>query len=341
MSVFFLGAVSAIVSLLATAGVRHLAIRCNALDVPDPKKGKLHPVATPLWGGVGLLLAFVVLVAGIEGIAGFFTQGNLEPLAFWSFLFGILVLLLGGMLDDVVTLPPKYSVIFPLGSATLVALGGMGVAHVTNPLGGVIPVIAWIIPVITFCWVLCTTYTTKILDGVDGLVTVLGLVGSGLIGALALMPQWYQPDIALLSWMFFGALLGFFVWNAPPAKIFLGEGGSTGIGFTLGCLAIMGGSKFATLLLILGFPALDIAYVMFSRIQSGQSPFRGGDGRHFHSALRRRGFTSLQILFIYAGVALSFGLLTLILSPKEKLLALGVLFLGTLWTLVTFPRTRA
>lgn len=321
-------------------GVRALAYRFGVLDVPALPK-KAHAVPTPLWGGVAPVLAFVVLAAAVEVGTHFFSAGTLSSRTLWGFFGGLLLLLVGGMWDDVRSLSPKVSFLFPAGAALLAVAAGMGVSKLTNPFGDAFVIASGVSAIMTFVWLLCVTYTTKLLDGVDGLVTGVGLVGAGMIAALALSVRWYQPDIALLSLLFFGVLLGFFVWNVAPAKIFLGEGGSTAVGFTLAALSVMGGSKFATLLLVVGLPALDVAFVMTRRVLAGRSPFSGGDGFHFHTVLQRRGWSSLQIVGLYMATSCAFGATTLIFASWEKLLALAVLGLGALGAMIFFSRSSS
>jgi UDP-N-acetylmuramyl pentapeptide phosphotransferase/UDP-N-acetylglucosamine-1-phosphate transferase len=171
-------------------------------------------------------------------------------------------------------------------------------------------------------------YTTKFLDGVDGLAASVSSVGAAMVMMLALSAAYFQPDVALLSAVCLGALLGFLAWNLPPASIFLGEGGSTFVGYALGTLAVISGGKLATLLLVIGIPLLDVAWVVVRRFRAGGLPavFRG-DRRHLHHRLRDLGLSDRAIVFAYAVVAAAFGLAALVLQSREKLAALGLLAL--------------
>jgi UDP-GlcNAc:undecaprenyl-phosphate GlcNAc-1-phosphate transferase len=315
----------------------NLAQQWKVLDVPALPK-KVHDVPTPLWGGVAPFLLFILFAGVVELTTGFFTSGSLASQTLWGFFGALLILVGGGMWDDVKALPPRVSFLFPFLAALLAVAAGMGVSKVTNPFGGAFVVASSLSVVITFLWLLGVTYTTKLLDGVDGLATGVGMVGAVMIAALTLSERWYQPDIALLSLLFFAVLLGFFLWNSAPAKIFLGEAGSTAIGFTLGALAVMGGSKFATLLLVVGLPALDVAFVMVRRILVRRSPFQGGDGFHFHTVLRKCGWSARKIVALYMATAFIFGATTLLFVSWQKLLALAVLGGGALVAMIVFAR---
>lgn len=332
----FLLCVFALSALGVFWGIR-IATHFGVLDLPAlPKKNHARP--TPLWGGVVPLSLFILAGICIELITGFFSSGTLSQLTLWGLFTALVFLLIGGMWDDVRSLPPRVSFLFPALGALIAIAAGMGVSKVTNPFGDPFIITSTVSAIITFTWLLCVTYTTKLLDGVDGLVTGVGMVGAGMIAALALTERWYQPDIALLALLFFAVLFGFFLWNVAPAKVFLGEAGSTGVGFTLGALSIMGGSKFATLLLVVGLPALDVAFVMVRRILAGRSPFHGGDGLHFHTVLQRCGWSARKIVLLYMSTALLFGITTLLFSSWQKLLLLIVLGILTLFSMIFFSR---
>jgi UDP-GlcNAc:undecaprenyl-phosphate GlcNAc-1-phosphate transferase len=176
----------------------------------------------------------------------------------------------------------------------------------------------------TVAWLMGMTYTTKFLDGIDGLVSGITVIGALVIGAVSVMQEVAQPDTALLALMVAGAFAGFLLFNAFPARVFLGEGGSTMAGFLLGTLAIISGGKIATTLLILGLPILDAAVVLIRRVLSGKSPTTA-DRSHLHFKLLDIGLTQRQTVLFFWLIAALFGVSTLVLRGPEKLAALGVL----------------
>ncbi|EKD79227.1 MAG: glycosyl transferase family protein, partial [uncultured bacterium] len=136
-----------------------------------------------------------------------------------------------------------------------------------------------------------------------------------------------QPETAIVAFIFAGACLGFLVWNVSPAKIYLGEGGALLVGFMLGILAIMSGSKVATALLILGLPMLDVLAVIIRRVFiEHKSPFTG-DLFHLHYQLQDKGWNDRYIVLIYYVITAGFGVSTLVLSGSAKVIALGMLLL--------------
>ncbi|MEZ7821087.1 MAG: MraY family glycosyltransferase, partial [Patescibacteria group bacterium] len=178
----------------------------------------------------------------------------------------------------------------------------------------------------TFCWILGTTYTTKVLDGVDGLVSGVAGIGFMIIGFLCMGNVVHQPDTALISFLIAGCYFGFLIFNFNPAKIFLGESGSTIAGFLLGSLAIIAGGKIAITLLVLSVPIIDFLIVIISRILSGKSPFKG-DRRHLHYRLRNIGLNDRQVVFVIYGITIFFGSIGLITNSLLKFWAIISAFL--------------
>ena len=170
-------------------------------------------------------------------------------------------------------------------------------------------------------------YTTKLLDGVDGLVSGVSAIGAFVIFLFTMTAKYYQPDIGLAALILSAACFGFLVFNWHPAKIFLGEGGSLFLGFILGALAIISGGKIAIALLIMGIPILDVVWTIIRRLAAGNNPFRFADRRHLHFRLLDAGLGPRKTVLTYYGFSLLFGLAALFLQSRGKLMAIGVLVL--------------
>jgi UDP-GlcNAc:undecaprenyl-phosphate GlcNAc-1-phosphate transferase len=326
-------------SCLATPLVRRLASVSGAVDRPDGVR-KAHGRTVSLLGGLA------VLVGVTAGIAVALAAGGLPgPHIKAKYLIGISLaaaaLIFGGALDDRLNLKPKHQILFPLLAAAIVIVSGIGVAYITNPFGGQISLdsvkftavwwegipyrVTLFADIFTFCWLMGMSYTTKFLDGLDGLVAGVTVIGALVIAGVCFMQDVAQPDTALLSLAVAGAFLGLLVFNFPPASIFLGEGGSVLAGFLLGTLAIISGGKIATALLILGLPIFDAALVIVRRVASGKSPV-AGDRSHLHFRLLELGLTGRQTVLFYYFVAAWAGTATLVLRGSAKVVALGALF---------------
>ncbi len=321
-------ALSFVLSLLATRLVERLARALGVLDHPtSPRKIHAHPM--PLLGGLAIYGTIAILVGVLLATSRALTSGEITTMHYVGFLLGGLILMVGGFLDDRYELPPRFAWIAPvLAAATAIAFG-IQVEKLTNPFGGVIYLAAWQSNVLVFVWLLLVMFTTKFLDGLDGLATGVSAIGTLMVMLLALTAAYFQPDVALLAAVALGALLGFLVWNFHPARIFLGESGSTFVGFLLGTLAVISGGKLATALLVLAIPLLDVIWVVARRVaRGGLAAAAKGDKKHLHHRLLDLGWSQRRIVLTYYALAAAFGILTLFLQSREKLFALGLLTLG-------------
>jgi UDP-N-acetylmuramyl pentapeptide phosphotransferase/UDP-N-acetylglucosamine-1-phosphate transferase len=171
------------------------------------------------------------------------------------------------------------------------------------------------------------------LDGLDGLAAGVGGIAA-LIFALHSLNMG-QYSVALLPLALAGALLGFLPYNFHPARIFLG-GGAPLLGFLLGALSSIGGAKGATLLLVLGIPILDVAWLIVRRLWQGRSPMQGSR-EHLHHRLLDAGLSQPAIVLLYYVFTLLLGGLALVLAaPVYKLIALvvGAIVLGGMFTML-------
>lgn len=339
---YLAGIVACLLVLLLTPLVAAVAHRLGIVDHVRPGR-KVHRRTTPLMGGVGIWLACAGVIAVVLWRSNILTQGEVGVAHYVGLLLAALVLVVGGVVDDRWSLKPLQQIGFPIVAALIAIAGGLGVAKITNPFGGVFlfetmqwhlfwlgahpVVVSWPGDVFVFVWLLGMMFTVKLLDGLDGLATSIGAVGVWIVLLLAGTAAYFQPDVQMLAYIILGALLGFLAWNWHPARIFLGEGGALLIGFLLGALAIISGGKIATLLLVMGVPILDVVWVLWRRWKSGARVSQG-DRRHLHHRLYDLGLTQPQVVLLYAVIALGCGLLTLVLPSVAKLIALGMLGIG-------------
>jgi len=310
-----------VLSWLLTLIVKELALKYKVLDYPDADRHQ-HMKPTPLLGGLGIFLALVIsLYAGRLAIL----SGKLEPSHWFGVLIGATILVIGGIIDDVKKVSPFRQFLFPLLAAIAVVIGGVGIEKITNPFGGFLYFNTWVIPAFSILWLLGMMYTTKLLDGVDGLVSSIGAVGAIVIFLFTMTTRWYQPDIAFAALMLAAACFGFLILNWSPAKIFLGESGALLIGFILGVLSIISGGKIAIALLIMGIPILDVAWTIIRRIVAGKNPFKSADRKHLHFRLLDAGLSPRKTVLAFIITSFIFGLSALFLQSKGKFLSLVVL----------------
>ena len=130
-----------------------------------------------------------------------------------------------------------------------------------------------------------------------------------------------------------GATVGFLPFNFSPARIFMGSSGSFFLGFAVAALGIIGGARLATVMLVLGLPALDVAWLIYMRRRRGLSPGQGGRD-HLHYRLLDKGISERTIVLGYWGFCALFGAMTLLFDDRvfklAALINLGIVALSVL-----------
>jgi len=323
-----------VLSLLLIPVAKRVALKLQIVDKPDFVR-KIHTKPIPLSGGV---VIFAVFFAVIFLFHDQLLVGNLDWHHWLGFFAGSLILIIGGVLDDKYNLKPKYQIIFPLLAIVAVLLGGVEIAKLSNPFGGYfsLSTIAWLSPVFISVWLLGMMYTTKLLDGVDGLVGGVSTIGALVIFLFTITTKYYQPDIAFAALVLAGAILGFLFYNFNPASIFLGEGGSLFLGFALGVLAIISGGKIAIALLVMGIPIFDVAWTILRRVISGKNPFKTADKKHLHHRLLALGLSQRQTVYVFYSLSALFGLSGLFLQSQGKFFALGLIIVLMMILVISF-----
>ncbi|HEU4725792.1 MAG TPA: MraY family glycosyltransferase [Candidatus Eisenbacteria bacterium] len=317
-------------ALLLTPLVRALARRTGYLDHPDARKPHLLP--TPLLGGVAVCGAIVLG----QFLAWQFAGAPIAMPAIGVLWGGALSLLLG-LVDDRRPMRPLGKLIGQLAVAiSLVLWGGAPNLLLSHPLLGVAAIVA----------VVSLLNAVNFLDAMDGIVSALTpITGLGFIGiALA---HGASVDLAL-AWGAVGAAAGFLVYNAPPARIFLGDAGSHFLGFVLATLALQALDSavtwphFAALIVLLAYPLFDVIFVVVTRVASGRPIHVGGVDHTTHRLGRICGRWG-TVAAISAAGALSAGLGIWLWGVKSDLvasLAVSIFGLGYAVFGVWLGRTR-
>ena len=340
----FLGAY--VLAMILTPVIRMRARKMGVLDVPDHGR-KAHGKPIPLLGGLAIFLTItaVVVMSEHQLIGGFLHGKQLAGI-----IVGGLLLVLGGALDDQYKLKPVLQLCFPIAAALCVIASGIGADVITNPLGGILRLDQWHLTVftwhdlpyrltmpgdiVTFVWLLAMMYSTKLLDGLDGLVSGLTVIGAIVIALLALTPEMGQPELARLAMIVAGAFAGFLFYNARPASIFLGEGGSTLAGFLLGTLAVISGAKIGITMLVMAVPLLDLVWTVIRRAFLSKRSIVSADAQHLHFLLVATGLSPGKTVLMFWLFAVAFGGAGLFIPGRAKVLAFVLLI--ALFVAVTF-----
>jgi UDP-GlcNAc:undecaprenyl-phosphate/decaprenyl-phosphate GlcNAc-1-phosphate transferase len=288
MPLFLSFIVALSITTACTPLLLRLAPRLGLTDLPG--KRKVHSVAVPRVGGIamaaGILIPTVLLPHLSAPVLGL--------------VAGLLVLLVFGVWDDRVDL--DYRVKFAgqfLAVGVCMGVGGVRIASLTFDAPIALPPAVSL--GLTFLFLVGVTNAVNLADGLDGLAGGLAFLCASAIAVLgATTANWTVTALALIE---AGAILGFLRFNTHPARIFMGDGGSQMLGFSIGVLAILvtqgeSSALSASLpLLLLGLPILDTVTVMVRRTLAGESPFVG-DRKHLHHRLLTLGFAHHEAVIV-------------------------------------------
>lgn len=280
-------------SILLTPVARSLAIRCRLIDEPDGRR-KIHPRGIPTAGGP------VLLLSGGGAILIALTVHN--PLQSWladqsqnllSLFLAAFVICLLGIIDDYGHLRGRHKLVGQLLAITIVMSTGLVVRQIR--------LFDWDVELgllavpFTLFLLLGAINSLNLIDGIDGLLTCVGLIISLAMAVMAILGGlWATACVAVAL---AGALLGFLRFNFPPASIFLGDSGSMLIGLAIGSLAIRSSLKgpatiaLAAPVAVLAIPIFDTTAAIIRRKLTGRSIYTTDRG-HLHHCLLRRGLST-------------------------------------------------
>lgn len=324
-------------SLLFTRMAIPLGVKLGLVDRPGGRRR--HSGIIPRTGGLALAAAFVVTVLltvvipriSPEPIAALFPPRN-DPNEIYrltALLIGATFCALFGFLDDRFQWSslPQYAI--QIGAGIIAIAGLIILKHVNNPLGegllgGPNGLSWWLVWPLTIFWFVGMMNTINFLDGLNGLVAGITAIFCIVLAVhMILRAEEPQLSVAILPIALLGTTLGFLPFNFAPARIFMGSSGSYFLGFAVAALGIIGGARVAAVMLVLGLPILDVAWLIIQRTRSGRS-FNEGGRDHLHFRLLDLGISEQVIVLSYWGFCAVFGILTLLLDDRlYKLVALG------------------
>ena len=189
----------------------------------------------------------------------------------------------------------------------------------------------------TVIWIVAITNAVNLIDGLDGLACGVSTISSMTLLVIALVVS--EGNVAILMAALAGGCIGFLPYNMNPAKIFMGDTGSTFLGYILAVVSIQGLFKFYTIIsfavpfLMLGLPIFDTCFAFIRRIAHGQSPMHA-DRSHVHHRLIDMGFNQKQAVAVLYVISAILGLSAVVLTTsgpvKAMLLLLALCFAGAI-----------
>lgn len=315
-----------LLAFLSTPFVKKLAKKIGAIDIPKDKR-RMHTDSVPLIGGLAIFLGFLVSTV-------IFTEIDIKIIAILS---GALIMVVLGVFDDKYALGAKFKLMIQIIAAAIPVIAGVRIERIILPFlksGGI--EFGWLAYPITILWIVALTNAVNLIDGLDGLAAGVSAIASFSMFLIALMQGNYL--IAVMCAALVGACCGFLPYNFSPASIFMGDTGSTFLGFVMASLSVLGLFKihaiisFAVPFIAFGIPIFDTSFAIFRRIKEHR-PIMSPDRGHLHHRLVDMGFSHKQAVLIIYAICIVLGAVA-VLSFKSKLLAIVIAVLGVIGAFV-------
>lgn len=324
--------------------VRQLGLRWGLTDQPDPRKQHLTPMVR--LGGIAIVMGFVLALGLTWLVGGFGAIPASRDQLIWSSLFGSIAFFTIGLSDDLLQLPPLPRLALQIGVAMAVWSQGVKIGTITLPVDSSLALTLpdWLSLIATVIWLVGITNAINWLDGLDGLAAGVSAIAA--VALLSVSFSLHQPGAGLLAAALAGSCIGFLRHNFNPARIFMGDGGSYFLGFSLAAISLIGPAKELTTvslllpLLILSLPLADMSAVIMGRVSDGRSPFYP-DRRHLHHRLLRAGFSHRRtVLMIYAFTQWLAALALVAANAEMRFLWLALATAVLVWVVVRSRRQQ-
>lgn len=310
-----------LISFLTTPLAKKIAFKVGAID--QPKDRGVHTEAMPRMGGIAIVLGFMITLLVVTPFI---------PLLNWKQFLGVsagaIIIFILGFFDDIHNLNAKFKLIFQILAALMVTSAGIKIQFLSLPFfdNSLISLQAFSTP-LTVIWIVGVTNAVNLIDGLDGLAAGVSSIASICLMALSIHSGY--PLALVLTATLAGSCLGFLPYNFNPATIFMGDTGSTFLGFILAVTSILGLLKSYTIatifvaVLVLGLPIFDTAFAIIRRFLNGK-PIMEADRGHLHHRLMDKGYSQKQAVVTLYGISGGLGLAALALSTQDLRFVLGI-----------------
>lgn len=283
-----------VLSAVLTPLIKVIAIRLQVYAQMNERT--IHQGKIVRIGGVAIYVSFLICM-------GLFVKTDMTTN---GILIGASIMFLGGLIDDMINLKPRYKLLFEVVAAVvLITIGSVSLDTIRLPFGIVID---WGIVsfVVTFIWIIGITNAVNLMDGLDGLAGGVSTIILIVIACLAVMDG--RMDIQIMALLLAGATLGCLFFNWHPASIFIGDCGALFLGFIISAISLNGfkSSTIMTLalpILLLMLPIIDTLGAILRRKLSGHK-FSEADKKHIHHLLMQRFGHRNTVIILYIVTAL-------------------------------------
>lgn len=263
---------------------------CKKLNLYDYQNArKIHSGNIPRLGGFGIFISFF-----ISSFAYLLYSNQISTIKNLPIFIAAFIVFLFAILDDLLDLPAIVKLIVQLIAVSVVTFNGYRFTKI----------FAWEMPtiisyILTFGWILGVINAYNLIDGLDGLCGSLSITAIITLGILYTLSGNAE---SILCFILAGAIFGFLCFNWPPAKLFMGDGGSQFLGFMIATFPLYASNdvfeynKFIIMIIISSFPVFDTIAAIWRRLRD-KKPIMSPDRSHLHHKLLNMGYSKKNALY--------------------------------------------
>ena len=272
-----------------------LARAAGAVDRPTEER-RMHALATPLLGGLGIYFAWLVAVLLLVPIT--------RPV--WGIIAGVTIVVAVGLFDDLFELEPIIKFTGQLLAIGVAMYFGVRVTRVAVPFAGDFLQFPGVLSlIVTALWMAAIINMVNFIDGLDGLAA--GVCGISAVTFAVISVSTGFPALGIMAAVLAGATFAFLRFNFHPASIFMGDAGSMLLGFVLGAISVesvMKGTAAVALvlpLLVLGVPFIDLFLIVWRRWRRRVPFYSAGADHVHHDLVLVHGFSQRKSVLVLYG----------------------------------------
>ena len=290
--------------ILAALITRTMLHRVKIMDQPNHRSSHSQP--KPKSGGIAIVVTF------LAGLLLLYLSGSTTIFAtryFIGFVASALAIAAISLYDDIKSKSFTIKLLTQSIAAILVMSFGLVIDQLAIPGLGIVP-FGWLTYPITFLWIVGLTNAFNFMDGLDGLAGGVGLIATGFFAAIALSQG--STFIHLVSWMLLAGILGFLIFNLPPAKIFMGDVGSAFLGFVFATMAIIAArydqshTSFLVMPLLLFNFIFDTTFTLTRRLLAGKK-ITEAHRDHLYQLFNQSGHSHRTVMLTHYGMCIAQG----------------------------------
>ena len=311
--VLALTVVAYLISLIVT---RFMAVHHVISDVPNARSS--HNAPTPRSGGLGIFFVFLF-------VSSIFWLNNRDVLPEWFYPFVLSTTMIGlhSLYDDIADRPALEKLLVQLVVAGIIVFSGL---VIELPFGG-----EWLSIFVTVLWIVVMTNATNFMDGLDGLVS--GIFSLALVFFCLILIRIGHYDLYLYGLTLIAGLMGFLIYNFPPARVFMGDVGSCLLGFVYAVMVVIMLEKnhspwimLASVLVVFNL-LFDVMFTVTRRFLRGENVMQAHRS-HLFQLMNRLGYRHLTVSLCYLAVTFIQGMLAIwVVRFQESSVWLIVFFL--------------